>query len=114
MLCCLGLFAGFALGSIFGNPWTLLGPAIGFGLGLVGDIKIMRGNHGSHGNFGGGCCGGEHLHEEGQEKDINDPVCGMEVRKKSKFKAEFGGKSYYFCSQACLSKFQKDPSRYVR
>ncbi len=35
-----------------------------------------------------------------------DPVCGMEVdEKKAKFKAEKGGKTYYFCSKNCHDKF---------
>ncbi len=35
-----------------------------------------------------------------------DPICGMEVdEKKAKFRAEKGGKTYYFCSKNCHDKF---------
>jgi YHS domain-containing protein len=38
-----------------------------------------------------------------------DVVCGMTVDEKTaKFKAERNGKTYYFCSAACLKKFQSD------
>ena len=48
MFCCAGLFVGVTVGSVLGGPWTFTAPAIGFGLGLFGDIKLMRGSHGSH------------------------------------------------------------------
>lgn len=39
-----------------------------------------------------------------------DVVCGMDIdEKKAKFKADRGGKTYFFCSEACLKKFQGDP-----
>jgi hypothetical protein len=41
VICCLGLFAGVYLGSMLGGPWTILAPILGFGLGLVGDSKLM-------------------------------------------------------------------------
>jgi len=50
MLCCLGLFAGFYLGSVFGGPWTYLGPLIGFGVGMAVDTKLMRGQSCHAGN----------------------------------------------------------------
>lgn len=37
---------------------------------------------------------------------IKDPVCGMEVDEKTaNIKAEVRGKTYYFCSEFCLSNF---------
>ena len=50
MLCCLGIFIGFALGSALGGPFTYLAPALGFGLGLLADMKLMRGHHSGHGD----------------------------------------------------------------
>jgi hypothetical protein len=47
MLCCLGLVAGFAAGAALGGPWTLLAPIAGLGLGLIGDLTLIR--HGLHG-----------------------------------------------------------------
>jgi hypothetical protein len=46
MLCCVGLYGGLAVGQSLGGPWTVTAPAIGFGLGLYGDMKLMRGIHG--------------------------------------------------------------------
>ena len=49
MLCCAGLFGGLIVGQSLGGHWTITAPAIGFGLGLVADMKLMRGMHGLHG-----------------------------------------------------------------
>jgi Cu+-exporting ATPase len=43
-----------------------------------------------------------------------DPVCGMAVApEKAKAKVEYGGKAYWFCSQACAQKFQQSPEKYL-
>lgn len=42
-----------------------------------------------------------------------DPVCGMEVRENTKWKAEHQGKTYYFCREACMKEFSRNPSKYV-
>jgi YHS domain-containing protein len=43
-----------------------------------------------------------------------DLVCGMSVNEKTaKFKSEHKGKTYYFCSQACKTTFDKNPARYT-
>lgn len=47
MLCCLGLVAGFAAGTALGGPWVFIAPVAGFGLGLIGDLTLIR--HGLHG-----------------------------------------------------------------
>ncbi len=47
MLCCLGLVAGFTAGAALGGPWALIAPVAGFGLGLIGDLTLIR--HGRHG-----------------------------------------------------------------
>ncbi len=45
---------------------------------------------------------------------VRDPVCGMEIDPQSAFaKREHMGQTYYFCSQACMSQFDKDPHQYV-
>ncbi len=47
------------------------------------------------------------------EKAI-DPVCGMEVDiATAKYTAEHGGKTYYFCAEACKREFEKDPHKYL-
>lgn len=58
-------------------------------------------------------------HREGQDErvrstdSLRDPVCGMTVTDESRFRREHNGKWYTFCSQACLTKFEAAPSRYV-
>ncbi|AOJ77559.1 copper-transporting ATPase [Burkholderia ubonensis] len=37
----------------------------------------------------------------------------MPVRQTSRFRSEYDGKPYFFCSQACLTKFHAAPSKYV-
>lgn len=48
MLCCLGLFAGSAIGTILGGPWTFIGPSVGFVVGLIGDTKLLHGFYKRH------------------------------------------------------------------
>jgi len=44
-----------------------------------------------------------------------DPVCNMEVDPaKATVKAEYDGKTYYFCSESCHSKFSAAPQKYVQ
>lgn len=43
MLCCAGLIGGMVVGQYLGGPWTVIAPAAGFGIGLVADMKFMRG-----------------------------------------------------------------------
>jgi P-type Cu+ transporter len=46
---------------------------------------------------------------------VKDPVCGMVVARGSeKYKTDFQGQTYSFCSAGCLSKFESDPERYLR
>lgn len=43
-----------------------------------------------------------------------DPVCGMQVDKKSAAATyEYQGKTYYFCAPGCKNAFQKDPEKYL-
>ena len=48
MLCCVGLFGGLYVGQSLGGHWTITAPAMGFGLGFIGDMKLMRGMHGQN------------------------------------------------------------------
>ncbi len=45
MLCCVGLIGGMAVGQSLGGPWTYIAPVAGFGIGLIGDMKLMKGLH---------------------------------------------------------------------
>jgi YHS domain-containing protein len=42
-----------------------------------------------------------------------DPVCGMEVNSvTAKQKAEYQGKTYYFCGPGCRKEFEVDPAKF--
>ena len=43
-----------------------------------------------------------------------DPVCGMEVTEDKGYHADHSGKSYHFCSEHCLHKFEAAPAQYVQ
>jgi Cu(I)/Ag(I) efflux system membrane fusion protein len=44
-----------------------------------------------------------------------DPVCGMDVEpSEAKYKSDYQGKTYSFCSSKCKRDFDKDPARYAR
>jgi Cu+-exporting ATPase len=42
-----------------------------------------------------------------------DPVCGMNVDENKAIAVVNGGKTYYFCSAACKSTFEKAPAKYT-
>ena len=43
-----------------------------------------------------------------------DPVCKMDVNPASAdAQSEYEGVSFYFCSQACKERFDREPLRYV-
>ena len=43
-----------------------------------------------------------------------DVICGMNVDEKTaKFKSDYIGKTYYFCSQMCKTTFDKNPAKYA-
>jgi hypothetical protein len=42
MFCCLGLLAGFAVGSVLGGPLALIAPVAGLGLGLIVDFTLVK------------------------------------------------------------------------
>jgi xanthine dehydrogenase accessory factor len=48
------------------------------------------------------------------QDDAKDPICGMTVEKsKTKHKAEFKGKTFYFCCAGCKQRFEQSPERYL-
>lgn len=50
----------------------------------------------------------------GSTEGLKDPVCGMEtVPSSAAGTASHDGRTYYFCSQSCLAKFETDPSKYL-
>lgn len=70
MLCCVGLIGGFAVGQSLGGPWTYIAPAAGFGIGLVADMKFMRGTHKK----------GERQDPGSHAKKGTDPVPGLDAK----------------------------------
>jgi Cu+-exporting ATPase len=63
------------------------------------------------------CCqpGHDHSgHGAGADESAVDPVCGMKVKiTGAKYTAVHDGRTYYFCSPRCLSKFTVTPTRYL-
>ncbi len=54
-----------------------------------------------------------HSHENASHMAI-DPVCGMSVDPHTAtLKAEHAGRTYYFCSAGCRSKFLENPAKYL-
>jgi Cu+-exporting ATPase len=45
---------------------------------------------------------------------VKDPVCGMDVDPhKAKHRADYAGRTYYFCSAGCRERFLADPAKYL-
>jgi P-type Cu+ transporter len=54
-----------------------------------------------------------HHHAVGSDGAI-DPVCGMRVdAHNAKHRADYQGRTYYFCSSRCRTKFGADPKKYL-
>jgi len=53
--------------------------------------------------------------EQTQPEKVKDVVCGMQIdpAKAKGGKSEYKGKTYYFCSEDCKKKFDKEPAKYV-
>jgi YHS domain-containing protein len=44
-----------------------------------------------------------------------DPICNTEVDERTaEFKSEYGGQTYYFCSEECKAQFEFRPEQYAR
>ena len=70
-------------------------------------------HHPAH-EHGADCCA--HGADPAREADhrVKDPVCGMDVDPhKTQHRAEHAGRTYYFCSAGCRTKFLADPQRYL-
>ena len=53
--------------------------------------------------------------QQTQPEKVKDVVCGMQIdpAKAKGGKSEYKGKTYYFCSEDCKKKFDKEPAKYV-
>ena len=56
-----------------------------------------------------------HLNQSTEDKNqYTDPVCGMSTDQEGKFiHHQHDGKSYYFCSEHCLTTFKTNPSKFT-
>jgi len=64
-------------------------------------------SHAHHGN-------GARTKEGTAETPLTDPVCGMSVKPDEAPSATHHGRTYYFCSDRCRTKFVADPDAYVK
>ena len=56
----------------------------------------------------------QHHHRHNAGGSVIDPVCGMSVDPHTaKHRADHRGRSYYFCSAGCRTKFVGDPQKYL-
>jgi Cu+-exporting ATPase len=52
--------------------------------------------------------------EESPVAMVTDPVCGMRIDEDdAAATAEYEGRTYYFCSEACRDSFVSDPASYA-
>ena len=46
---------------------------------------------------------------------VLDVVCRMEIDEKTaKWKSDYNGKTYYFCSPICKEKFDRNPQKFIK
>jgi YHS domain-containing protein len=47
-------------------------------------------------------------------KTVTDPVCGMHIEpQNAAAQTTYRDQTYYFCSQECKDKFDKEPQKYI-
>ena len=46
-------------------------------------------------------------------RGATDPVCGMKVDRAKAVRKDFGGETFYFCSEHCLHAFEADPAPHI-
>ena len=63
-----------------------------------------------HDHFGHG----HHGHHIGGIASVRDPVCGMAVDPAtSRYRFDYSGETFHFCSAGCRTKFAADPQKYL-
>ncbi len=54
------------------------------------------------------------MKKKSNEHSFRDPVCGMEVSRKTAIdEFTYQGKTYYFCAGACREAFEAEPGKYI-
>ena len=79
--------------------------------------RHTRHDHGSHAinheaNVGS-CCNHHNASATVSDELHIDPVCGMTVAANPDKAVEHDGKTFYFCSRGCVTRFRADPQRYL-
>ena len=50
----------------------------------------------------------------GASEQVTDPVCGMEIDpQRAAGRTEYDGKTFHFCSEACMGSFSQDPDKFA-
>ncbi len=49
-----------------------------------------------------------------KKTEVNDPVCGMDMKKEEAETYRYKEKTYYFCCEECKRKFRKNPDKYLK
>ncbi len=58
----------------------------------------------------------KYVAKQGEKPAVSakDPICGMTVKTAdAKYMSAYQGKNYYFCSESCKQKFDKEPAKYA-
>ena len=76
------------------------------------------GGHGSRHRHGGhDSAGGTRSKEDHRSGAVmsagTDPVCGMAVSEDDGYARRYEGRTYHFCSKACLDRFEAAPDHYA-
>ncbi len=48
-----------------------------------------------------------------RRRGVTDPACGMKVDRQKAVTKDFGGETFYFCSDHCLHAFEADPPKHI-
>ena len=77
-----------------------------------------RARHAGHKSHGGGSDASSHEGDRPSRSAVisasQDPVCGMAVSADDSYSKVYRGREYWFCSSACLDRFENDPEGYLR
>jgi YHS domain-containing protein len=63
--------------------------------------------------FAGAAVADDKKADQKAPKEVADPVCGMMVDPKTADKADYKGKTYYFCSADEKQEFLKTPEKFL-
>jgi YHS domain-containing protein len=63
--------------------------------------------------FAGAALADDKKADQKATKEVADPVCGMTVDPKTAEKADYKGKTYYFCSVDEKQEFLKSPEKFL-